>query len=175
MQLRERSPNFTVMEVVHCRGISPTIVTYRTFLQYVKRLGYGFFQSGKKGVLTKKDLKIRRRFARNVKSKPENYWSSDVAFYLDGVSFVYKSNPMSDVLKPKIRVWRKKGEGLSLTTKVSIDLAGGKQLHLLVAIVQGKGVICAEPCVKMDGPLHVLYAIIFQFFLTLQGQIVMRI
>ena len=71
MQLRERSPNFTVMEVVQRSGISPTIVTYRTFLQYVKRLGYGFFQSLKKGVLTKKDLKIRRKFARNMKSKPK--------------------------------------------------------------------------------------------------------
>ena len=152
MQLRERSPNFTVMEVVQRSGISPTIVTYRTFLRYVKRLGYGFFQSRKKGVLTKKDLKIRRRFARNMKSKPEDYWTSDVAFYLDGVSFVYKSNPMSDVLKPKNRVWRKRGEGLSLTTKGSKDLAGGKRLHLLVAIAHGKGVICAEPYVKMDGP-----------------------
>ena len=45
MQLRERSPNFTVMKVVQRSGISPTIVTYRTFLRYVKRLGYGFFQS----------------------------------------------------------------------------------------------------------------------------------
>ena len=59
---------------------------------------------------------------------------------------------MSDVLKPKSRLWRKRGEGLSLTTKGSKDLAGGKRLHLLVAILHGKGVICAEPYVKMDGP-----------------------
>ena len=80
-----------------------------------------------------------------MKSKPEDYWTSDVASYLDGISFVYKSNPMSDILKPKNRVWRKRGEGLSLTTKGSKDLAGGKRLHLLVAIPHGKGVICAEP------------------------------
>ena len=170
MQLRERSPNFTVMEVVQRSGISPTIVTYRTFLRYVKRPGYGFFQSRKKGVLTKKDLKIHRRFARNMKSKPEDYWTSDVAFYLDGVSFVYKSNPMSDVLKPKNRVWRKR-EGLSLTTKGSKDLVGGKQLHLLGAIAHGKGVICAKPYVKMDGPcfarfIHHYFPILFDITRT---------
>ncbi|XP_028403948.1 uncharacterized protein LOC114526537 [Dendronephthya gigantea] len=152
MQLRERSPNFTVMEVVQRSGISPTSVTYRTFLRYVKRLGYGYYQSRKKGVLTNKDLKIRRKFARTMATKHEDYWTSDVAFYLDGVSFVYKSNPLSDVLKPKNRVWRKRGEGLLLTTKGSKELAGGKRLHLLVAMAHGHGVICAEPYVKMDGP-----------------------
>ena len=152
VQLRERSPNFTVMEVVQRSAVSPTIVTYSTFLRYVKRLGYGFFQSRKKGVLTKKDLKIRRKFARNMRNKPQDYSTSNVAFYLDGVSFIHKSNPMGDVLKPKNRVWRKRGEGLSLTTKGSKELAGGKRLHLLVAIAHGKGVICAEPYVKMDGP-----------------------
>ena len=72
--------------------------------------------------------------------------------YLDAVSFVYKSNPMSDALKPKSRTWRKKGEGLLFTTKGSKELAGGKRLHLLVAIAHGKGVICAEPYEKMNGP-----------------------
>ena len=41
---------------------------------------------------------------------------------------------------------------MSLTTKGSKDLAGGKRLHLLVAIAHRKGVIGAEPYVKMDGP-----------------------
>ena len=95
VQLRERRSR----EVVQRSGVSPTIVTYRTFLRYAKRLGYGFFQSRKKGVLTKKDLKIRRKFARNMQNKPQDYSTSNFAFYLDGVSFIHKSNPMSDVLK----------------------------------------------------------------------------
>ena len=79
MQIRERSPN-----------------SYFTVMELVQRLGYGFFQSRKKGVLKKKDFKIRRKFARSMAMKPEEYWTSDVAFCLYGVSFVYKSNPMSD-------------------------------------------------------------------------------
>ena len=59
---------------------------------------------------------------------------------------------MSDALKAKNRIWRKRGEGLQITTKGSKDLAGGKRLHFLVAMAYGKGVICAEPYEKMDGP-----------------------
>ena len=152
MQLREKTPNFTVMEVVQRSGISRTLVSYRTFVRYIKQLGYGYLQSRKKGVLTTKDFKIRCMFARTMASKPADYWTNNVAFYLDGVSFIYKSNPMSDVLKPRGRVWRKRGEGLLVTTKGSKELAGGKRLHLIVAMAYGKGVICAEPYEKMDGP-----------------------
>ena len=152
IQLREKTPNFTVMEVVQRSGVSATLVSYRTFVRYVKKLGYGFFQSRKKGVLTRKDFQIRRTFARSMMKKPPDYWTKGVAFYLDGVSFIYKSNPMSDALKPKTRVWRKRGEGLLITTKGSKELAGGRRLHLLVAIAYGKGVICAETYEKMDGP-----------------------
>jgi hypothetical protein len=80
----------------------------------------------------------------------DDYWTKDVAFYLDGVSFVYKTNPASDASKPKSKVWRRRNEGLVVTTKGSKDLAGGKRLHLLVAISYGKGVIMAEPYEKMN-------------------------
>ncbi len=52
-------------------------------------------------------------------------------------------------MKPKNRVWRKKGEGLAITTKGSKDLGGGKRLDLIVAISYGKGVIFTEPYEKM--------------------------
>ena len=58
---------------------------------------------------------------------------------------------MSDVLRPRNRVWQKRSEGLLLTTKRSKELAGGERLHLLVAMGHGHCVICAEPYVKMDG------------------------
>ena len=44
-------------------------------------------------------------------------------------------------------------EGLLITAKGSKELAGGRRLHLLVAIAYGKGVICAETYERMDdGP-----------------------
>ena len=74
-----------------------------------------------------------------------------MAFYLDGVSFVYKTNPLSTATQPKARVWRLKSEGLNVTGKGSKDLAGGKRLHVLVAISYNKGVILHHVYEKMNG------------------------
>ena len=83
-------------------------------------------------------------------TKPQQFWTKDVAFYLDGVSFVYKTNPMRDMVAPNPRIWRKRNEELKWTAKGSKGLAGGKRLHLLVAICFGKGLILAEPYEKMN-------------------------
>ena len=98
-----------------------------------------------------KDFQKRRMFAQSNSKKGIEYWTKDIAFYLDGVSFVYKGNPLSDVVKPKSRIWRKRQEGLQITTKGSKDLAGGRRLQLIVAIAYGRGVICAEPYERMSG------------------------
>ncbi len=42
-----------------------------------------------------------------------------IAFYLDGVAFVYKPRPMTQALVPKGKVWRKREEGLKVTAKGS--------------------------------------------------------
>lgn len=65
-----------------------------------------------------------------------------MAFYLDGVSFVYKTNSLSTAEQPKVRVWRRQFQGL--TAKGSKDLAGGKRLHVLAAISYGKGDVLRE-------------------------------
>ena len=150
-KLRQSDPNFSVMEIVKASGINMKCASYRTFLRYIRTLGYGYYNSRRKGVLTAKDLKKRKKFAREALKKEDDYWTKEIAFYLDGVSFVYKGNPLSDVIKPKGRIWRKRSEGLQLSTKGSKELAGGKRLHLLVAISYGHGVICAEPYEKMSG------------------------
>ena len=48
-------------------------------------------------------------------------------------------------------MWRKKGEGLSITAKGSKTLAGGRRLHVLAAVAWGKGVILGEVYDKMNG------------------------
>ena len=74
-----------------------------------------------------------------------------MAFYLDAVSFVHKNDPRKAAMQPKSRVWRTKGEGLSITTKGSKSLAGEKRVHVLVAVAYSKGVILKEVYEKMDG------------------------
>ena len=124
--LRQEDPNFTVMDVVKRSGIAQSKANYRTFLREIRSFGYAFRPSRRKGILTEEDLKLRRDFAKSrLKECPPDYWSRHVAFYLDG-------------------------EGLTVTTKGSKDLAGGKRLHLIVVIAYGKGVILAEPYEKMS-------------------------
>lgn len=150
-QLRLIDPNFTAMNVVENSGIDCKKAKYRTFVSYLNKLGYKFRQTRKKGLLSGKDHHQRLKYARAASRLSSSYWTNDVAFYLDGVSFIHKSNPLREAITPRARLWRKKGEGLSLTAKGSKDLAGGKRVHLMVAIAPRKGVIFAEKYEKMSG------------------------
>ena len=71
-----------------------------------------------------------------------------MSFYMDGVSFVHKFNPLRTATTPGMaRIWWKKGEGLFLTGKGSKDLPGSRRVH----VAHGKGVIVAKPYEKMNG------------------------
>ena len=73
---------------------------------------------------------------------------NDICFYLDGVSFYHKYNPLDDARAPQGKVWRKRKEGLSLTAKGTHVGSGGR----VVAISYGKGVIyCEKLDEKLDG------------------------
>ena len=59
------------------------------------------------------DKKRRVEFARQMQSNyPQSVWTDSIAFYLDGVSFIYKINPIDQARAPKGRVWRKNPVGL---------------------------------------------------------------
>ena len=50
--------------------------------------------------MTEKDFQKRRMFPRSNSKQGIEYWTRDIAFYLDGVSFVYKGNPTGKTLVP---------------------------------------------------------------------------
>ena len=81
-----------------------------------------------------------------------NVWKDSVAFYLDGFSFLYKTNPMDQARAPKGRVWRKKSEGLTqgCQAKGRKVGTGGKVAKFIVAISHGKGVLVCDRYEKMD-------------------------
>jgi len=129
-------------------GLTFVGASERTFSRRLNEKGYY------KGLISEKDRKARVVYARNMKRlqrQDTEYWKDSVSFYLDGVSFIHKTNPMSAAGAPKAKVWRKKGEGLSITAKGSKDLAGGRRLHVIVAIACGKGVVLREAYDKMNG------------------------
>ena len=81
------------MEIVKASGINMKCASYRTFLRYIQTLGYGYYNSRRKGVLMGQGLKKRKKFAREALKKQDDYWTKEIAFYLDRVSFVYKKEP----------------------------------------------------------------------------------
>ena len=149
-KLRQESPTFTVKQLVQESGVSLQMASRRTFSRMLNSNGYRYLISRKKGLLNKKDLSKRLQYARKMKRVSEEFWTNEVAFYLDGVSFVHKHNPKAKATQPKGRVWRRKNEGLKITAKGSKELAGGRRIHFIVAISHGKGVILIDPYEKMD-------------------------
>ena len=150
-ELREREGSFTSRRLMDRTGIRH--VSDRTVRRLLNRKGYFFLQARKKGLMSETDKAKRVEFARKMQANyPPTVWTDNLAFYLDGVSFVYKTNPMDQARAPKGRVWRKKSEGLKqgCLAKGSKAGTGGKVTKMMVAITHGKGVLICERYEKMD-------------------------
>jgi transposase len=97
--------------------------------------------------MSRKDIKDRLNFARKVKKTlPADFWTSGISFYLDGTSFVHKTNPNDQAKSQKSMVWRKRSEGLNpnCTSKGKKAGSGGRMANFIVAIAYGKGVVLCE-------------------------------
>ena len=135
-------------------GLSFQVASRRTYSRYLNELGYCYFSARRKGILSDNDKKVRLQFARKMKQeliRNPDFWKNEVSFYLDWVSFVHKYSPKSGAASNRAKVWRKREEGFQLTTKGCKDLAGGRCLHVIVAIAYGKRVILKVPYKKMTG------------------------
>lgn len=152
-QLREMSGRFSSRRVKLEAGLQD--VSDRTVRRHLNKRGYFYLQSRKKGLMSKVDRVRRVKFAKNMLKKyPKDVWCNQIAFYLDGVSFVHKRNPADQAKAPSGRIWRQKSEGLvqGCTSKGSKVGAGGKVAHFMAAISYGKGFIICEQYDKMNGP-----------------------
>ncbi len=154
LKLRENNPGFSMKSLVAYSGLHLSGISYRTFYRELRSEGFQYLQARKKGLMSQLDRAKRLKFARECKIVLQDepaLFHEVIAFYLDGVSFVYKARPMTQALVPKGKVWRKRSEGLKITAKGSKNMAGGKRLHLLVAIAYNRGVVYVEEYTKMNG------------------------
>ena len=110
----------------------------------LKKLGYSYRQSRKKGLLSAKDKTKRLQYAREMQGKPANFWKEEITFYFDGVGFAHRSNPYSEASCSSSMAWRKPGEGLAITTKGRKEGSGGKMANFFVGISYGSGVVCCH-------------------------------
>lgn len=155
LKLRETEGNFTIKTIAADFVDHPgTAVSTDTIRRHLNKSGYRHLVARRKGVITLKDKKERLSFAKKMRNKTTHYWKQNIAFYLDAVSFVYKTRPYRDARTPKGKVWRRRDEGLAhnCTSKGAHVGSGGKVLHIIVAISHDRGVVCCEPYEKMNGP-----------------------
>jgi transposase len=111
---RKENPNLTVKTLVRESGLTLQMASRRTFSRRLNEKGYGFYQVGNKGLVTERDKILRMKYSRQMKryiNRNKSFWKDEVAFYLDGVSFVFKHNPLNSAIAPKARVWRKCQKG----------------------------------------------------------------
>ena len=83
--------------VVKESGSSLQMAHRRMFSHFLNERGYGYFVARRKGIVSGKDRKLRLKSARKMKcelARNSEFFKDEVMFYLDGVSFVHKQNPL---------------------------------------------------------------------------------
>ena len=143
---RETMGSFGASTLRTAADISPNVSLW-AIRRALRRHGYLYSQSRKKGLMTRRDLTRRYRFACKIKRLlPNNFWKEGISFYFDGTSFVHKTNPFDQARATKSMAWRKRGEGLALNCTSKGRKAGveGKTAHFFVSIAYGKGVISCD-------------------------------
>ena len=110
---RQQAKFLRTFRKLHEGGKNPTVAdfmreagafkgSYRTHVRILNEAGYKKLVPRKKGLLSNKDRRFRKKFAREaLKLYDDEFWSNDVAFYLDGVSFVHKFKPFYRSIKTK--------------------------------------------------------------------------
>ena len=118
-------------------------------------MNYFSLKTRQKGIMTEKDKKHRVKFCKNcLKLVGPELWLQRISLYFDGVTFSDKSDPFSEAIQRKAKIWRKRFEGFKLTRKGRKTGNSGHQLKLFVAIAYGKWVIMCQhwdPKVKFIG------------------------
>ena len=91
-KLRENNPSFSLLDLMKDSGVSPRDVSERTVNRFLQRQGFHYLQTRKKGLMKKRDLSKRVTFCNVMQTiYSPDVWTRKVAFYLDGVSFAFKT------------------------------------------------------------------------------------
>jgi len=103
-------------------------VSLKTIHRTLRKFGYKYRQSRKKGLLSEADQVKRLKYARRMKVVGQRFWEEEICFYFDGVGFAHRGNPYAEARAVSSMAWRKPGEGLIITTKGRKEGSCGKKL-----------------------------------------------
>ena len=105
--MREREGSFIAPRLQLETGLPNCSI--KIISRTLKRNGFSYIQTRRKGLMTPSDLKCRVKFANLIKKNyDKDIQKKDICFSLDGKSFVHKLNPRDQARAPKARKWRTK-------------------------------------------------------------------
>ena len=107
---------------------------------------YFYMQARKKELLSRQDLSDREAFCRKVlwqRVDPE-FWRKNIAFYLDGSGFQFKTNPVDQACAPNFRTCRKKQERLYLGCTAKGKNKGSVNANFMVTVARKSGIALCE-------------------------------
>ena len=96
-----------------------------------------------KGLSSPDHVTAKLKFANELKIVPTNFRTESISFYLDGSSWVHKSNLDSHEKIFPTRTWRKKIQGfkLSYCAKGIEEVFGRRVAKFMVAVSHSKGIV----------------------------------
>ena len=159
--LRESHGSFSSQVLQHCTG-QLSHVSNSTFRRYLRRMGYGYRVTRRKGMLLRKDLRARAKWCRRVQ-RYQNLWTDGIAMYVDAVGFEYKTNPYAHAKSLGAREWRLATEGTRFNCTSKGRKEGKKYARFLVGIALGSGVVLCEHIPRKSNG-HAFAALIDQHF-----------
>ena len=128
LKLRRTEGNFTAKRLMNEANISESDVSVRTVGRFLNNKGYFYLLARKKGLLTNDDKSLRVAFAKKVREEyDKELWTHKIAFYLDGVAFAHKTNPLD---KARVLLEGSTAKNLKVSTNfaprkgVKLDLEG---------------------------------------------------
>ena len=79
-----------------------------------------------------------------------NFWTEGISFYLDGTSWVHKSNPTSHGKTFRTKTWRKSSQNIkpACCAKEKKEVSGGRVAKFKVAVSHSKGIV---KCYQYEG------------------------
>ena len=152
-RMRSKIGPFTLKKLAREAGIAED-VSMSTISRVLRKHGFRYLHSRRKGIMKPTDFTKRMKFARTALKYPMDFWTKNINFYFDGTGFIHKHNPHDEARSTKKMAWKKKSEGLNplYTTKGKRAGTGGWMAHFMVALSPGRGVVlCHQYQGRSDG------------------------
>ena len=145
-RLRHSIGPFTLRKLALEAGIQDEHVSMSTIGRVLRKHGYRYRHSRRKGIMKRSDFQKRLAFARSALRFPKNFWMNRINFYLDGTGFTHKTNPHDEARSTRTMAWRRRSEGLDkmCTTKGKRAGTGGRMSNFMVALSPNRGVVFCE-------------------------------